>query len=146
MATEKQDTDNQDRWKNRYYEALGELEQKEQEWRDAERILRHLVTCLMPAADTGHQDLNRNFMELRSALRNSCDISTFTGLIESINVQMLELDSMCRQAHVSQHPARVLVEVLDRLSLPEDIACQAEEFRRRVSRLCLLYTSDAADE
>lgn len=143
MATEKQDIDSQQRWKARYYEALGELEHKERYWRDAERQLRHLVNRLTLAADTRHEQLNQNLRELRSAIRDGRDVSKFSALIETISTQVAQLDSMRKASQSRPHPAHLLVEVLDKLELPAELSRTSKQFRKQIDKL---RDDDSSDE
>ena len=119
MATNNQDVDTQNRWKSRYYEALGEIEEREKVWRDIERLLRHLITRLTLAADTRHQALNQNLTELRNAVRDGRDLLRLRELIDQISDQVAELDNMRSHGPEQVHPATILLELLDQLQLRE---------------------------
>lgn len=135
MATNKQDVDTQNRWKSRYYEALGELEEREKVWRDTERLLHHLITRLTQAADSRHQALNQNLAELRNAVRDGRDILRLQELVDQINDQVVELDSMRSHSQDLAHPASILLEMLDKLQLQDMNTRELRLVKKRISQL-----------
>ncbi len=135
MATNNQDVDTQNRWKSRYYEALGEIEEREKAWRDAERLLRHLITRLTLAADTRHQSLNQNLTELRNAVRDGRDILRLHELIDQISDQVAELDTMRTRDQDQTHPAMILLGLLERLQLQDASTREIRQVKKRINRL-----------
>jgi diguanylate cyclase len=138
MATNNQDVDIQSRWKSRYYEALGEIEEREKVWRDAERLLRHLITRLTLAADTRHSALNQNLTELRNAVRDGRDILRLREMIDQISNQVAELDNMRNRSQEEQaHPAKLLLELLDKLELQDVNTRELRQLKKHISQLNL---------
>ena len=135
MATNNQDVDTQSRWKNRYYEALGEIEEREKTWRDAERLLRHLITRLTLAADTRHHALNQNLTELRNAVREGRDILRLRELIDQVSDQVAELDNMRSRSPDQVHPAGILLELLDKLQLQDVNTRELRQVKKRINQL-----------
>lgn len=135
MESQKQDVDSQGRWKNRYYEALGEIEERETAWRDAERLLRHLVTRLTLAADMRHTPLTRNLADLRNAIREGRDVLRLRELIDQVSTQVGELDEIRTRNRESGHPATILSELLDRLSLPEADGREIRQLKKQIKQL-----------
>lgn len=137
MATNNQDVDTQSRWKSRYYEALGEIEGREKVWRDAERLLRHLITRLTLAADTRHSALNQNLTELRNAVRDGRDILRLREMIDQISNQVAELDNMRNRSQDQAHPAKLLLELLDKLELQDVNTRELRQLKKQISQLSL---------
>jgi len=135
MATNNQDVDTQSRWKSRYYEALGEIEEREKTWRDTERLLRHLITRLTLAADTRSNNLNQNLAELRNAVRDGRDILRLRELIDMIGEQVAELDDMRNREPVQPHPGSVLLDILDRLQWQDVNARDVRQIKKRINHL-----------
>jgi diguanylate cyclase len=146
MSSDNIDTDPQSRWKHRYYEALDELEQKEKNWREAERLIRHLISRLTLAADSRHKALTHELNELRNAVRDGRDFLKLRAHIDLITEQVAELDKMRKQEDRRGHPASLFVEVLEKLSLPEDAAREFKQFRKLVKQLEKDAPSDAMNE
>lgn len=135
MATQNQDVDNQTRWKNRYYEALGEIEERETAWREAERLLRHLVSRLTLAADSRNEQLTRNLTDLRNAIRDGRDVLRLRELIEQISSQVGELDEIRSHSQQMDHPALILNELLDQLALPDSNSREIRQLKKFISQL-----------
>lgn len=146
MSSDNIDTDPQSRWKHRYYEALDELEQKEKGWREAERLIRHLISRLTLAADSRHKALNHELNELRNAVRDGRDFLKLRDHIDLITEQVTELDKMRKQEDRRGHPATLFVEVLEKITLPDEIAREFKQFRKQVKQLEKDAPSDAVNE
>lgn len=143
MATNNQDVDAQTRWKSRYYEALGEIEQREKTWREAEHLLRHLITHLTVAADPRHRALSQNLTELRNAVRDGRDVLRLRELIDRISDQVVELDKMRSNNTAQGHPAMSLLEILDKLQLQ---GANSRALRQLKKQIAKLNPGEEADE
>ncbi len=135
MATDKQQVDVQSRWKNRYYEVLGELESREKSWREAERLLRQLVTRLTLAADSRHVALNNNLQELRNAVRDGRDFLKLQELINQISEQITELDQIRKSQKREKHPSIIFTEILDKLDIPDDLSREYKQLKKDIKKL-----------
>lgn len=135
MATNSQDIETQNRWKSRYYEALGEIEEREKNWREAERLLRHLITRLTLAADTRHSALSQNLTELRNAVRDGRDVLRLRDMIDKISEQVAELDNMRNRSPEQTHPAKVLLELLDQLQLQDVNTRYLRQLKKEINQL-----------
>lgn len=137
MATNNQDVDidNQNRWKSRYYEALGEIEEREKVWRETERLLRDLITRLTLAADQRYQILNKNLIELRSAVRDGRDLLRLRELIEQISDQVVELDNIRSRSTDQSHPATIVLELLERLQLQDANTRELRQLKKQINQL-----------
>lgn len=135
MATQKPDVDNQSLWKDRYYEALGDIELRETAWREAERLLRHLVTRLSLASDTCHTGLTQNLSELRNAIRDGHEVLRLRELIDQISSQVGELDEIRLHSKQPGHPATILPELLERIALPDINGREVRQLKKQISQL-----------
>lgn len=135
MSKENTDNDPQSRWKHRYYEALDELEQKEKGWREAERLLRHLISRLTLAADTRHKALNKQLNELRNAVRDGRDFLKLREHVDTISEQVAELDSMRKHEQRLGHPAMLFVDVLQKVQLPDSLSREFKQLRKQAKQL-----------
>lgn len=132
---DKDNGDPQLRWKNRYYDALAELEKKEKVWREIERLLRHLVTRLTLAADTRHPPLSKSLAELRNAVRDGRDIIALRNMIETISLQIGELDQIRSNRQSLKSPARILQILLKQLRVPESLARNYKDLDKQLNGL-----------
>jgi len=135
MAANNQDQDSENRWKSRYYEALGEIEEREKTWREAELLLHQLVTKLSLVADKRHQGLTQNLSELRNAVREGRDILRLRELIDKISAQVVELDTMRSEGLEPLQPARLLLDVLDKLQLQDANARDLRQLKKQLAEL-----------
>ncbi len=135
MATDKDSLDPQARWKTRYFETLGELELKEKSWREIERLLRHLVARLTLAADARHPPLSQSLAELRNAVRDGKDIVKLRTLIETISVQIGELDQIRSNRQALKSPARILQALLKQVSIPAALSRNAKDIDKQLNEL-----------
>ena len=135
MATDKDSLDPQARWKTRYFETLGELELKEKSWREIERLLRHLVARLTLAADVRHPPLSQSLAELRNAVRDGKDIAKLRTLIETISVQIGELDQIRSNRQALKSPARILQALLKQISIPAALSRHAKDVDKQLNEL-----------
>ncbi len=135
MANKKNEPDIQSRWKYRYYEALDELEEKEKTWREAERLLRQLISRLTLAADTRHRELNKQLTELRNAVRDGRDILRLRELIDGVSEQVAELDKLRKQEDKRNHPATLFIDVLEQIELPDALSRDFRNFKKQVKQL-----------
>lgn len=136
MAQPDQDNDNpQQRWKTKYYDTLGELEKKEKSWQEIERLLRHLVTRLSLAADTRHPPLTKSLTELRAAVRDGKDIPALRTLIETISVEIGELDQVRSNRQSLKSPARILQSLLNQIPFPSALTKQCKEIDKQLGSM-----------
>ncbi|MBI3560938.1 MAG: diguanylate cyclase [Gammaproteobacteria bacterium] len=129
---DKDNLDPQQRWKTRYYEALGELENKEKAWREIERLLRHLITRLTLAADVNHPPLSQSLADLRNEVRDGKDFLKLRTLIETISVQVGELDQVRTNRLSLKSPARILQMLLKQLTIPEGLARKYKDIDKQI--------------
>jgi len=120
------------RWKTRYYDALSEIEQKEKTWLEVERLLRHLTTRLTLATDTRHPPLSQSLATLRNEIRDGKDIVKLRSLIETISLQIGELDQIRSNRQSLRSPARILQTLLQRLTIPEALSRQYKEVDKQI--------------
>lgn len=142
MTDSNTDTDSQSRWKNRYYDALNELEGKEKSWREVERLLRQLISRLTLAADTRHNALTDQLKELRNAVRDGRDILQLRELIEGISENVADLDRLRKKDTKAVHPAAIFSDILEQLTVPDELSRTFKKLKKRAKKL---DQSEAAD-
>lgn len=135
MADNTQETDIQSRWKNRYYDALKELESKEKSWREVERLLRQLVSRLTLAADTRHSVLTDQLKELRNSVRDGRDILQLRDLIEGISENVAELDRLRKKSSKIDHPAVIVTDIIEKLSVPGELSRSFKQLKKKANKL-----------
>lgn len=75
-------------WKEKYFDSLKELDQRERSWRRIENLLRSGVNRLATLSQDGHQELDKNLHKIRSLARGTDNIDAlekaFSGLKNDI--------------------------------------------------------------
>lgn len=135
MNDQSSNPDIQARWKNRYYDTLGELESKEKSWREVERLLRQLISRLTLAADTRHEQLSSQLKELRNAVRDGRDILQLRELIEDISENVAELDRLRKKDNKYTHPANLVTDIIEQLNLPNELSRSFKQLKKKASKL-----------
>ena len=135
MTDSNQNSDTQNRWKDRYYETLESLENKEKSWREVERLLRQLVSRLTLAADTRHELLTQQLKNLRNSVRDGRDFLQLRDLIEDISENVAELDRLRKKADRQQHPAVIFTEILDQISIPSQLSRSFRQLKKKAKKL-----------
>jgi len=135
MADNTQETDIQSRWKNRYYDALKELESKEKSWREVERLLRQLISRLTLAADTRHSVLTDQLKELRNSVRDGRDVLQLRDLIEGISENVAELDRLRKKSSKIVHPAVIVTDIIEKLSVPSELSRSFKQLKKKATKL-----------
>ncbi|MGD9385098.1 MAG: GGDEF domain-containing protein [Thioalkalispiraceae bacterium] len=129
------DSETQSRWKNRYYEALEDLEAKEKSWREIERLLRQLVSRLTLAADTRHEILTSQLKELRNAVRDGRDFLQLRELIEKISENVAELDRLRKKANSQVHPAEIFIDIFEQITIPSQLTRSFRQLKKKAKKL-----------
>jgi diguanylate cyclase len=119
-------------WKQKYYDTLGELEEKEREWQQAESVLRQFVVRLTLAADTSNNDLMRQLDILRSSMRGGMAIHQLQPLIDNISAAVLVLDEQRRSNRLPLSGIEALERFLSELRFPHGTRHKALELQRQL--------------
>ena len=74
-----------EQWKQKYYDQLDLLEQKEQQWVLLENTLKRALGRLSLAAEGQHKPLDRQLAELRNAIKQSIDHQQLDAIVDDIS-------------------------------------------------------------
>lgn len=128
--------DSAERWKQKYYASLEQIEGRERQWGEVENLLRRCISRLTLVADGADPDLNRQIETLRNALRDGRDSLGLRSIIDVIGEGVMRLDrrkAAARSAASSiPNPPQVLVQLLDELSLPRGMGRKVKALRKRL--------------
>ncbi|MGM0595240.1 MAG: hypothetical protein ACQETD_11965, partial [Pseudomonadota bacterium] len=119
-------------WKNRYYDALGELEAKERAWSEAEQMLRQGLSRLSLAADASNETLNRQLERLRKLLRSHDNDEALGKLLEQISDSIRRLDESRQSQSGPQAATELLEQALGRIDFPRTLAPRATALQKRL--------------
>ncbi|MCL5801085.1 MAG: hypothetical protein M1283_00855, partial [Gammaproteobacteria bacterium] len=121
------------RWKQKYYDSLGQVERKEKQWSEVEGLLRRCITRLTMVASSSDPDLNQQIETLRNAIRDGRDSLGLKNLIERLGDAVLRQD---RQGGAGKRsgpePGEVLLDLLDALSFPRGMGRKVKALRMRL--------------
>jgi diguanylate cyclase len=124
-------------WKNKYFDALGELEAKEKAWARNESVLRQGLSRLTLAADSADEALNRQMEQLRAMIRSGKDGDELKRLLDSISEAILRLDQARQAQQKIPAPHELLEELIGRIEFPRGMGHRAKALQKK-----LLQASD----
>lgn len=75
----------EDRWKQKYFDALSDLEKREERWTASEKLLRRSISHLSLLADGVDEELDDALNTLRSSIRNESDLGKIRSMVDSIS-------------------------------------------------------------
>ena len=81
-----------EQWRQKYYDSLEKMEQKQQQWEDLEKTLRRCISRLALAADGIHPEIDIQLESLRKAIRDGVGAAGLQDRIEGISQALLKLD------------------------------------------------------
>ncbi len=117
-------------WKKKYYDALDDLEYKEEQWHQVEKLLRNAIVRISLAVSPRHKLLNKLLNNLRDDIRNGKDSLNLRVQFDKIIAVIRDLDSE-EDESTQQYSAKKLVEeCIDRVQWSE----KAQQFRRGLAR------------
>lgn len=134
MAKETENSRTVDHWKRKFYTSLDELEQKEKEWSELERLLRTLSSRLSLTADGYNKKLDRQLDQLREALRNEYNTYKLAKIIQDVTSQVSRLDMAEPDLNESVDLARPLSSLLDLINIPESLERQEKFVRKQLAK------------
>lgn len=114
-------------WKEKYYQSLQELEDKEKSWAEVEERLRRGITRLTLVSNGLDNELDRQLEKLRKTVRNSRDEKLVLDMIDIIVETAGQLDIAKRLGEVPD-PKEILLDFAERLDLPKPFAKRLKSF------------------
>jgi len=119
-------------WKKKYYDCLDDLEYKEEQWHQAEKLLRNAIVRISLAADPSHERLTKQLNVLREDIRNGKDSLNLSSQLDKVIAIIRDLDTENEDENESStYSAKKLVEeCINRIKWTE----KAQQFKRGLSR------------
>lgn len=121
-------------WRQKYYNLLGDLEEKERQWSEVEQVLRHGLNRLSLAVDNSDEMLNRQLETLRGAIRAGRASAALRVPLEAISSSLLRLDEARKSQVEGPAPPEVLQELLDRIVFPRGMGHRASALKKRLGK------------
>lgn len=105
-----------EQWKQKYYDQLDLLEQKEQQWELLENTLKRALGRLSLAAEGQHQPLDRQLHQLRDAIKHSIDPQQLDAIVDDISRLLSRLEE--QESTAEQKVTRALQQLFSSLQFP----------------------------
>ncbi|MEE9492052.1 MAG: GGDEF domain-containing protein [Gammaproteobacteria bacterium] len=130
------DTKTQDaiHWKEKYFSALREYDSEEVRWKRTEDLLRQAVSHLALSAIGEDAQLNELLKEVRAAVSDDAGIMRLPDLLQQIADKLRQVVLINRQDKAPVSVETALVELLNRIPLPENLKDEAEHIRREIQQ------------
>ena len=124
--------DKPEQWKKKYYDSLDDIEYKEEQWHQAEKLLRNAIVRISLAADPAHERLNKQLNILRENIRDGKNSLNLKAQLDKVIAIIRDLDTELEDEEKSAHyPVKKLVEeCIDRIQWTE----KAQQFKRGLAR------------
>jgi len=98
-----------EQWKQKYYDQLDRLEQKEADWGKLEATLKRTIGRLSLAAEGQHKGLDKNIDELRTAIKNNINRQRLDVVVDDISRVITQLEDQ------KTAPNRLAIDLLEQL-------------------------------
>jgi len=87
-------TNSAQKWKEKYYDGLEALENREKKWKSLEDLFKQAISRLSLAAEGNSKNLDKGLTELRTAIRKGKDNTQIESILESVSKEIILLDQM----------------------------------------------------
>jgi len=121
-----------EQWKQKYYDQLDSLEQKESEWEKLEIALKRSIGRLSLAAEGQHISLDKHIDELRTALKNNINRQRLDSIVDDMSRVLTQLEDQ------KVAPNRLAIDLLEKLvnqlSLPKNCDKQHKKLVKQFNK------------
>jgi diguanylate cyclase len=132
-------------WKQKYFDAVGNLEAKEKQWGEVEQVLRQGISRLSLVADNSDRELNHQLESLRGALRGSSS-EALQAELGAISDTILRLDEARKKQPKLPTPAELLSDLIGRIRFPGEIRSRATALQKQLNDASSVEMPPLADE
>jgi diguanylate cyclase len=127
-------------WKQKYLDALDQLESREKAWQQTESLLHQGLSRVALAAQGLDGQLDRDLSQLRNVIRGQTDPAQLAEVIDDLSRSVTRLDELRSGKAKTNTPQELLIHWLDSLSVPSDLKARIKQLRRRFAE-----TSEVAE-
>jgi diguanylate cyclase len=121
-----------EQWKQKYYDQLDLLEQKEHQWELLENTLKRALGRLSLAAEGQHKPLDRQLSELRNAIKNSIDHQQLDAIVDDISRLLSQFEE--QQSSADRKVINALEELFGSLQFPADLHRAHKKLLKQLNR------------
>jgi len=126
-------SEEQEVWKDKYFESLEELEIKEKDWTTVEALLRTAVSRMSIAISGVDDELDDQLNSLRKSIRDNQDSKQLDSIIRTITNRLEKIEAE-RKPENKVDMAAVLENVVTQIELPRGTARAEKAFRKAGKR------------
>ena len=122
-------------WKQRYYDAIGDLESREKQWGEVEQALRQGLNRLSLAADDSDAELNRQLEVLRGEIRKGVSSEILQRQLMVISDNILRLDEARKSQQHLPSSAELMIDMISRIQFPHGIGHRARALQKSLTKV-----------
>ena len=125
-------TRDSDYWKEKYMASLDDIESKEKDWEQVERIFRLSLSRLSLAVETSDLRLSAQLDALRKALRGKAEVEQIGVLMDDVAKSLVRLDQQREGAGGIETLLSRAQRDLERLPVPDGLRTETRELTRQL--------------
>ncbi|VAW90954.1 hypothetical protein MNBD_GAMMA23-1563 [hydrothermal vent metagenome] len=117
-------------WKKKYYDSLDDLEHKEEQWHQVEKLLRNAIVRISLAASSENERLTKLLNSLREDIRNGKDSLNLRVQLDKITAIIRDIDTADEQVDNGYSAEKLVEECVERVQWTD----KAQQFKRGLAR------------
>ncbi len=121
-----------DHWKQKYYDQLDRLDQKEEEWSRLETVLKRAIGRLSLAAEGHHKAVDRHIRDIRAATRDKVNREHLDAILDQLSDLLARLDE--KQAAPDRQAITHLQTLLEQLVLPASLGKPRKKLLKQLNK------------
>ena len=121
-----------EQWKEKYFQALEELEEKEKRWQNADEVFRRGMGRLALISQGVDPILDRRLNNLRKMLLKNESVGRIDELVEEVSARVKVLDELS-EGRDALKPQALLARVLDTVPFPKPLQRSARKLKKRLN-------------
>ena len=131
-------------WKQKYYDQLDLLDNKEHDWQALESILKKAVLRLSIAAEGQHGSIDRHLHDIRSMVKKQVNVMQLENTLDDISAILLKLED--KQATEDKKVVTMLVRLLENINFPDAANKQKNKLIKQLSKSSDKNSDNLADD
>jgi len=131
-------------WKQKYYDQLDLLDKKENDWQALESILKKAVLRLSIAAEGQHGSIDRHLHDIRSMVKKQVNVMRLDNTLDDISAILLKLED--RQATEDKKVVTMLARLLEKITFPDAANKQKNKLIKQLSKSSDKNSDNLADD
>ncbi|MDH5778111.1 MAG: GGDEF domain-containing protein [Gammaproteobacteria bacterium] len=146
MKEARNQSNSEDRWRKKFLDSQAELNLKEKEWFETEKLLRLLISRLSMIVSTQDSALINMLHDLRKSLREGADILSNHKRVKTISERIIQLEGTEQKAiksnsELEEHEdlqirivSELIIELLEKVEFPVEFTTRVDDVKAILSR------------